>query len=50
MSEDLRYRNEEDNNDLDDDAVCNIESYSEESGDAGTDPFVGHYGKLTRQV
>lgn len=48
MSEDMHEKRFGKKEDSEEDAVYNIESYSEESGEPDIDPFSGHYGKLTR--
>ena len=50
MSEDIQETNFNHNNDHEENAIYNIESYSEESGEHEADPFVDHYSNLTRQI
>ena len=50
MSEDVQETRFTGNGVYQEEPVYNIESYSEEEGDADIDPFVGHYGELIRQI
>jgi len=50
MSEEQLHHTSHEKSEPTDDAVYNIESYSEESGDPDTDPFKSHYGDLIREI
>ncbi len=50
MSEDVQEDRFTQNGVYNEEAIYNIESYSEEEGDPEVDPFNGHYSNLIRQI